>query len=318
MSIVLFLLRRLLSTALVLLAASVVVFSILHLVPGDPARAMVGPLGSEEAVAHIRTRLGLDKPIAEQYVRWLSHAIRGDLGESILLNQPVSTLLAERLPVTALLSGYALFLALLLSIPGSILSATRKGKPADYAARFVALIGVAMPSFWIGLMLILFFGLYLRVLPVLGYVSPEVSLVDHVRHMVLPAIALGAGYAALIFEMNRSSLIEVLEQDYIRTARAAGIPERIVVSKYAMRNALIPTVTVIGIQIGFLISSGVLVESVFAIPGLGRLLINAVLSRDYPLIQGCMLVVVFAFLVVNLTVDALYAVIDPRTRRREE
>jgi peptide/nickel transport system permease protein len=310
-----FLLAKLVWTVFVLFGSSVLIFGLLHLVPGDPARAMLGPLGTPEAVATLRERLGLDEPLPYQYVRWLSHALRGDLGTSILLNQSVTTLLRDRLTITLTLSLYALAFALFVALPASVISATRKNTSLDYLGRLIALIGVAMPSFWLGLMLILFFSVYLRILPVFGYIAPTVDFVDHLRHMVLPAVALGAAYSALIFEMNRSSLIEVLEQDYIRTARAGGLPGHIVLFKYAMRNALVPTITVIGIQVGYLMSGALLVEAVFAIPGMGRLLVNGVLSRDYPVVQGAMLVTVLIFVVANLAVDVLYAVIDPRIGR---
>ena len=309
-----FVLTRVAWTAFVLVGASLVIFFILHVVPGDPARAMLGPLGTPEAVATLRRQLGLDQPLAHQYYLWITRALSGDLGRSILLSQSVSSLLGERLQVTLILSGYALLFAILIAIPASVVSATRRNTLADYAGRFVALIGLAMPGFWLGLMLILFFGVYLGILPVFGYVPPGTDLIAHWRHILLPAVALGAAYSALIMEMNRSSLIEVLEQDYIRTARAGGLTERRVLLKYAMRNALIPTITVIGIQIGYLMSGALVVEAVFAVPGMGRLLVNAVLSRDYPLVQGGMLVTVLIFVVANLTVDLLYTVIDPRVR----
>ena len=309
-----FLLTRLAWTIFVLIGASLVIFFILHVVPGDPARAMLGPLGTPEAIETLRRQLGLDQPLVTQYYLWISRALSGDLGHSILLSQSVSSLLGERLQITLILSGYALVFAILIAIPASIISATRRNTVADYAGRFIALVGLAMPGFWLGLMLILFFGVYLGILPVFGYVAPGEDFGEHLRHIVLPAIALGAAYSALIMEMNRSSLIEVLEQDYIRTARASGLTERRVLLKYAMRNALIPTITVIGIQIGYLMSGALVVEAVFAIPGMGRLLVNAVLSRDYPLVQGGMLATVVIFVVANLTVDFLYTIIDPRVR----
>ena len=309
-----FLVSRLVWTIFVLVGASLVIFFILQVVPGDPARAMLGPLGTPDAIETLRRQLGLNEPLHHQYYLWITRALSGDLGQSILLSQSVASLIGERLQVTLILSGYALVFAILIAIPASIISATRRNTLADYAGRFVALVGLAMPGFWLGLMLILFFGVYLRVLPVFGYVAPGEDFVQHLRHIVLPAIALGAAYSALIMEMNRSSLIEVLEQDYIRTARAGGLRERRVLMKYAMRNALIPTITVIGIQIGYLMSGALVVEAVFAIPGMGRLLVNAVLSRDYPLVQGCMLVTVLIFVIANLTVDMLYTVIDPRVR----
>jgi len=311
-----FLLAKLLWTVFVLFGSSLLIFGLMHLVPGDPARAMLGPLGTPDAVAALREKLGLDDSVFQQYTTWISHAVRGDLGESILLNQSVSSLLAQRLPITLALSFYALIFALFVALPASVISATRKNSLLDYGARLTALIGVAMPSFWLGLMLILLFAVKLGVLPVFGYVSLREDPVEHLRHMVLPAVTLGAAYSALIYEMNRSSLIEVLQQDYIRTAHASGIPSRLVLFKYAFRNALVPTITVIGIQIGYLMSGALLVEAVFAIPGMGRLLVNGVLSRDYPVVQGAMLVTVLIFVFANLAVDMLYTVIDPRIGRK--
>jgi peptide/nickel transport system permease protein len=310
-----FLLAKLIWTVFVLFGSSLLIFGLMHLVPGDPARAMAGTLGTPDVVAALRVKLGLNDPLPVQYFRWLTNALQGDLGDSILLNQSVASLLGERLPTTLTLSLYALVFALLVALPASVISATRKNTSLDYLGRLIALIGVAMPSFWLGLMLILFFSVYLGVLPVFGYVSPWDGFGEHFKHMVLPAITLGAAYSALIYEMNRSSLIEVLQQDYIRTARAGGIPGKIVLFKYAFRNALVPTVTVIGIQIGYLMSGALLVEAVFAIPGMGRLLINGVLARDYPVVQGTMLVTVLIFVFANLAVDILYTVIDPRIGR---
>jgi peptide/nickel transport system permease protein len=310
-----FLLAKLLWTVFVLFGSSLLIFGLMHLVPGDPARAMLGPLGTPDAVATLREQLGLNDSIPRQYLHWLSHALRGDLGESILLNQSVSSLLTERLPITLTLSVYALVFALCVALPASVISATRKNSLLDYGSRLTALIGVAMPSFWLGLMLILLFSVKLGVLPVFGYVPLREDPMEHWRHMVLPAITLGAAYSALIYEMNRSSLIEVLQQDYIRTAHASGLPSRLVLFKYAFRNALVPTITVIGIQVGYLMSGALLVEAVFAIPGMGRLLVNGVLSRDYPVVQGAMLVTVFIFVFANLAVDMLYTVIDPRIGR---
>jgi peptide/nickel transport system permease protein len=311
-----FLLAKLLWTVFVLFGSSLLIFGLMHLVPGDPARAMVGPLGTPEAVAELREKLGLNDSVPRQYVHWLSHAVQGDLGDSILLNQSVSSLLTERLPITLALSIYALTFALMVAIPASVISATRKNSLLDFGARLTALIGVAMPSFWLGLMLILLFSVKLGVLPVFGYVPLREDPIAHWRHMVLPTVTLGAAYSALIYEMNRSSLIEVLQQDYIRTAHASGIPSRLVLFKYAFRNALVPTITVIGIQVGYLMSGALLVEAVFAIPGMGRLLVNGVLARDYPVVQGAMLVTVFVFVLANLAVDMLYTIVDPRIGRR--
>lgn len=307
-----FVLRRICWTLFILIASTVVIFGILRVIPGDPARAMLGPEATPDAIAVLRAQLGLDEPLIAQYAIWVSHAIRGDLGQSIALSQSVVSLLAERLPITLLLSLYALVFAVLIAIPVSVISATHRHTVLDHGPRFVALLGLAMPSFWLGIMLVLVFGLWLQVLPVYGYASPSDGIIEHLQHVLLPAVALGLAYAAMIMETNRTGLIEVLHQDYIRTARAAGLSNRLILYKYALRNALVPTVTVIGVQIGYLMSGAVVVESVFAIPGMGRLLVNAVLSRDYPVVQGVMLVTVTIFSITNLVVDLLYTVIDPR------
>jgi peptide/nickel transport system permease protein len=313
-----FLARRLAMLTIVSFGASIVVFASMRILPGDPARAMLGMTATPEALAALRRDLGLDQPLLDQYLSWLGSALQGDLGTSIRLGQSVTSRILQSLPVTFLLGVYALAFALLLSIPASIISATRKNSAADYGSRLVALLGLSMPSFWIGLMLILLFAVSLNVLPAFGYVPPWEDPWDHVRHMILPTIALGAGYAALVYEQNRNSLIDVLAQDHIRTARASGLPERLVLLKYAMRNASIVTITVIGVQVGFLMSGAVVVESVFAIPGLGRLLVDAVTNRDYPLVQGAMIVTVGIFVVVNLAVDVIYSIIDPRIGHAHE
>ncbi|GLS35553.1 peptide ABC transporter permease [Mesorhizobium tianshanense] len=312
---VLYLAKRLGWMLFILFGSTVVIFLVIHVIPGDPARAMLGPQGTPEAVETLRRELGLNDPLWQQYLIWVGRALTGNLGHSILLSKSVLELLGERVTTTLLLSLYALILAVLIALPISVMSATRRNTIGDHVGRLVVLIGLAMPSFWFGLMLMLLFSVRLGWLPVFGYVSPLDDLGQHFSHMVLPAVALGSGYAAMIMETTRNSLVDVLNQDYIRTARAGGLAERLVLWKYAMRNALIPTVTVIGIQIGYLMSGAIVIENLFAIPGIGRLMVNAVLSRDYPVVQGTMLTVVFVFAFANLCVDLLCAAIDPRTAR---
>lgn len=311
-----YVLERIAWALLVLLGSSVLIFLIMHVIPGDPAQAMLGPEGTPEAVETLRRQLGLDQPLWWQYYHWISRALVGDLGQSILLSQSVLSLLVERLPVTLALSFYALALAVLIALPASMISATRPGSVADNTGRFAALFGLAMPNFWLGLVLVLIFSVHLRWFPVFGYVPFFEDPVRHFSHLVIPVVSLGAGYAAMILETSRNSLIEVLRQDYVRTARAGGLSERRVLWKYALRNALIPIITVIGIQVGYLMSGAVIIENVFAIPGMGRLLVNAVLSRDYPVVQGAMLVIVLIFSLANLVVDLLCMSIDPRVARR--
>jgi peptide/nickel transport system permease protein len=311
-----YVLERIAWALLVLLGSSVLIFLIMHVIPGDPAQAMLGPEGTPEAVETLRRQLGLDQPLWWQYYHWISRALVGDLGQSILLSQSVLSLLVERLPVTLALSFYALALAVFIALPASMISATRPGSVADNTGRFAALFGLAMPNFWLGLVLVLIFSVHLRWFPVFGYVPFFEDPARHFSHLVIPVVSLGAGYAAMILETSRNSLIEVLRQDYVRTARAGGLSERRVLWKYALRNALIPIITVIGIQVGYLMSGAVIIENVFAIPGMGRLLVNAVLSRDYPVVQGAMLVIVLIFSLANLVVDLLCMSIDPRVARR--
>jgi peptide/nickel transport system permease protein len=299
-------------TAIVLLGATLVVFVIMRLVPGDPARAALGAQATPQAVKDLHAQLGLDRPFISQYWTWLTDAVHGDLGRSIMLTDPVSTLLRERLGVTVQLAALALLFSLVVAIPASLVSARWKGALADRVSRFVALTGIAIPSFWLALLLILAFH---AVLPVYGYAPWSAGVWPHLSHLLLPAIALGAGHAALIFEVNRVGLIEALQEEYVRTARAHGISERRIYLRYALRNAFLPTLTVIGVQAGYLLGGAMLVETVFAIPGMGRLLITAVIGRDYPLVQGGVLVTVVIFVVTNLVVDSLYTAVDPRVRR---
>jgi peptide/nickel transport system permease protein len=303
---------RLAQTAAVILAATLAVFLMVHVVPGDPARAALGAQASPQAVRELHQQLGLDRPLLAQYGSWLWNALHGDLGQSIMLTEPVTSLIRQRLGVTAELSGLALFGSLIIAIPASAISARWRGRSADRFTRLIVLAGIAVPSFWLAILLILLFH---SVLPVFGSVPISDGLWPHFSHLILPAFALAAGHVALIFEVNRVGMIESMQDEYIRTARAHGISERRVYLGYALRNALLPTTTVVGLQVGYLLGGAMLIETVFAIPGMGRLLIAAVIGRDYPLVQGGVLVTVVIFVVVNLLVDAAYSVIDPRVRR---
>lgn len=302
----------LVQTLVVLLGATFVVFLIMRLVPGDPARAALGAQASPQAVKELHAQLGLDRPFLVQYGTWLTNALHGDLGHSIMLTDPVTQLIAQRLGITAEIAALALIISLVVAIPASLVAARWKGALADRLSRLGALAGIAIPSFWLALLLVLAFH---SVLPIYGYVPLSAGLWPHISHLLLPAVALGAGHAALIFEINRVGLIEAVQEEYVRTARAAGISERRIYLRYALRNAFLPTLTVIGVQAGYLLGGAMLVETVFAIPGLGRLIIGAVTARDYPLVQGGVLVTVMIFVAVNLVVDSLYAVVDPRVRR---
>ncbi len=298
--------KRVLLSLPVLLGVSVVVFVAIRLIPGDPAQLMAGQAATEEVVRQIRQSLGLDQPLPVQYLYFLRNVVRGDLGRSLFNGAPVVEELGQRFPRTVRLALASMAVASLIGIPAGILAATRRLTWVDTAVMVVALVGVSMPVFWLGLNLILVFSVRLQWFPAFGY--------ETWRHLVLPSITLGAASAAVVARMTRSAMLEVLGQDYIRTARAKGLSERAVVNRHALRNALIPVVTILGLQLGTLLSGAVLTETVFAWPGVGRLLVDAVLARDYPIIQGTTLLIAATFVALNLAVDLLYGLLDPRIR----
>lgn len=301
-----YVLKRALLALPVLLGVSVVVFVAIRLIPGDPAQIMAGQAATEEVVRQIRQSLGLDQPLPVQYLYFLRNVVRGDLGRSLFNGAPVVEELGQRFPRTVRLALASMVVASLIGIPAGILAATRHLSWLDTLVMLVALVGVSMPVFWLGLNLILVFSVRLQWLPAFGY--------ETWRHLLLPSVTLGAASAAIVARMTRSSMLEVLGQDYIRTARAKGLAERVVVNRHALRNALIPVVTVLGLQLGTLLSGAVLTETVFAWPGIGRLLVDAVLARDYPIIQGATLLIAATFVALNLAVDLLYGLLDPRIR----
>lgn len=309
-----YLMRRLGTTMIVIAGISFAVFLIVHLIPGDPARIMLGINADQSQIEALQKRLGLDKSLFTQYGYWIRSALQGKLGSSILTGQAVSAALKDRLPVTLSLAGVALLIALLISLPAGIIAAVKRHTWPSHAITIASQIGVATPDFWLGILLILVFSLWLRLLPSFGYVSPSESVSSWLVHLILPATSLGLINASLITRFVRSAMIEVLGEDYISVARAKGLPERLVVIRHALRNALIPVVTVVGLQLGSLISGVVVIEVVFALPGLGRLAFDAVTRRDYPMLQGAVLVVALSFALINLLVDFLYAYIDPRVR----
>ncbi len=290
----------------VLLGVSVVVFAAIRLIPGDPAQLMAGQAATQEVVAEIRQSLGLDQPLPVQYLYFLRNALRGDLGRSLFNGVPVVEELGQRFPRTVRLALASMLVASLIGIPAGILAATRRQSWTDTAVMAAALVGVSMPVFWLGLNLILVFSVRLAWFPVFGH--------ETWRHLVLPSVTLGTASAAIVARMTRSAMLEVLGQDYVRTARAKGLAERVVVNRHALRNALIPVVTILGLQLGTLLSGAVLTETVFAWPGIGRLLVEAVLARDYPVIQGTTLLIATTFVVLNVAVDVLYGLLDPRIR----
>lgn len=310
-----FLRRRLLAVVPLLLLVTSMVFSLVLLLPGDPAVALVGMEdASEEKLAAIRERLGLNRPLIVQYGSWLGRLAQGDLGESLRTGQPVTEAIRARAPVTLGLALAATAFGLLVGVPLAVAAAHRRGGLVDAAASGLAAFGVAVPNFWLGSMFVLVLALHLRWLPATGYVSPFESAGDAFRHLLLPTLTLGASAVAEVTRQLRSSLGEVLAADYVKTARAKGLAEARVVAKHAMRPALIPVVTVAGLTISRLVSNTVVVESIFALPGLGRLNLEAVLTRDFPMLQGAVLVTVLSVIVVNVLSDLLYGFIDPRIR----
>jgi len=309
-----YLARRLMYLLPVMLVVVSIVFLLIHLIPGDPAAVMAGADSTPDDVARMRNVMGLDRPLYEQYGRWLFRTIQGDLGRSIFLERPVTTAIAERLEPTVLLTIFSLIVALIIGLPAGVLSGAHPNTWLDKGMMVVAMLGVSIPAFWLGLNLIYLFAYKLRLFPPGNYVSLSTSIPGGFYYMLLPSLSLGFGQSALIARMVRSCMLEVLAQDYIRTARAKGLSEKIVVYVHALRNAMVPTSTVIGMTIAVLMGGAVITETVFNIAGVGRLVVSSVLRRDYPVIQGVILFIALVYVVVNILVDVLYCLIDPRIR----
>jgi peptide/nickel transport system permease protein len=306
--------RRFLGIAAVLVIVAVLVFLITRLAPGDPAAVMLGDQATPDDVAKLRAVYGLDKPIITQFFLWLGQIAHGNLGESIFLQRPVTQALWERAEPTGLLTLLSLGIALLIGLPCGIVSAVFRGKWIDQVFTGVAMLGASVPSFWFGLILMQLFAVRLGWFPVAGYGDPGVGLLERMYHLVLPSTVLGVLNSALIIRFTRASMLDVLGDDYIRTARATGLSETRVVLRHALRNALIPVLTVIGLTAALLLGGAVVTETVFGLPGIGNLVVSAVLRRDYPVIQGALLVIAAMYVLVNLTIDVLYLVIDPRVK----
>ncbi|MEL6837815.1 MAG: ABC transporter permease [Pseudomonadota bacterium] len=310
-----YILRRLVGALLVMLAVSTLVFFMIRLVPGDPIAAMLADAGSEEARAAMIRRLGLDQPVIVQFGYWFSNMLQGDLGNSIYgSNQPVMTILREALPRTLSLAFISFVIAIIIAVPAGIIAATRKNSAADVGVSFFAFLGLSMPDFWLAIILIIIFAANLQWLPAIGYAPLSDGFWPWLSHLILPGIAIGTGFSAIIARMIRSSMLEVMQADYMRTAASKGLTQRIILIQHALPNALIPVITVIGIAFALLISGAVVVENVFSIKGLGRVLIQGIQNRDYPVVQGAVLLISAFFVLTNLVVDLLYAVIDPRIR----
>jgi peptide/nickel transport system permease protein len=311
-----YLARRLLLLVPVLVGVSIVIFGVLHLSPGDPAEIMLGSQATQEDLARLRASLGLNEPLPVQYAHWMAHVVRGDLGRSIWMKRPVLPEVLGRLGATLLLTGTALLLS---TIGGLALGVSSAAWPRSLLDRFSAvasLFGASMPSFWLGIVLMVVFALWLGWLPASGMFAPYGGggVGDLLSHLILPAVTLAAASITIIARLTRSTMLETLGQDYVRTARAKGVAEGGVLLRHGLKNALIPIVTVVGVQAGYLLGGAVLTETVFAWPGVGTLMVQGILARDFPLVQGCVLVVALAFAVINLGVDLLYAWLDPRIR----
>jgi peptide/nickel transport system permease protein len=327
-----YIIKRLLQIIPVILGVTLIAFALIHLAPGDPVRTMLGQHATQQEIDEIRAKYGLDQPLYVQYFIWLGDVLKGDLGRSILSHEQVTTEIASRFPNTIELAIAAMIFAILIGVVAGIISATKQYSVADYSVMGIALFGISMPVFWLGIMLMMIFGVFLGWLPIGGRIDlllpfqritgfmvfdsvitlNGAALISVLQHLLLPAIALGTIPMAIIARTTRSSMLEVLRQDFIRTERAKGLSERKVIYKHAIRNAMVPVVTVIGLNFGLLLSGAILTETVFSWPGVGRLVVDAVYARDYPLVIGCILVFALVFVIVNLITDILYTYIDPR------
>jgi peptide/nickel transport system permease protein len=305
---------RVLALAPMLLALSIASFALVHVIPGDPALVMMGGEGTTQAVEELRRQLGLDRPLHVRYLEWLGKIVRGDLGESLYNKTRVSEELLWRMPTTLALVTLALLFSIGIGVPAGLLSASFRNSWIDHAARLLTLVSLSLPSFWLGLMLIILFSLWLDLLPIVGYEPITRGFWRAIPFLILPSLALGTYLAALLTRLTRSSMLEVLNQDYVRTARAKGLGSRMVLMRHALRNALIPIVTVIGINVGILLGGSAVIETVFVLPGVGQLVVRSLYNRDLPVIQGLILYVAVIYVLVNLLVDVIYTYLDPRLR----
>ena len=306
--------RRVIQTFVVLIIVTFIVFLLLYLIPGDPARTMLGIEASAQDVAAFRSQLGLDRPMMVQFGSWLFHVLQGDLGRSIQFHQPVSHLISTRLPVTIYIGILALILSAILGVGAGVISAVRRGTVLDQAITVFANLGVAVPVFWLGILGIYLFALQLGWLPVQGYTSPFENLASSLQQIIMPVLCLAMVPLATLARQSRSAMLEVIQQDYIRTAWSKGLKERRIIIHHALRNAMIPIVTVLGFSVRYVVSGSVLIETVFNIPGMGRLIVSGVFNKDFILVQGCVLIVALAIAITNVAVDISYAFIDARIR----
>ena len=311
-----YLVRRIAIIVPTLFFVSLIIFGLQQLLPGDPALALAGEQRDPQVIAFLRTKYHLDEPLPVRYALWLGGVVHGDLGDSVRINRPVRDLVLEKLPVTAELASLALLIALQIGIPAGVISAVRSGGIVDYAANVFALWGVSTPNFWLGFLLIIVFSVDLGILPASGYVSPREDLGRNLATMIMPAFVLGNAIAAVMMRHTRSAMLEILQMDYVRTARAKGLAEPVVVLRHALRNALIPLITLGALEFGTLLSGAVLTEQIFTIPGFGKLFVDAVFNRDYAVVQGVVLFTATAYIVLNLLADVAYFIANPRLRAR--
>ncbi|HEX7329064.1 MAG TPA: ABC transporter permease [Casimicrobiaceae bacterium] len=309
-----FIARRVATIVPTLVFVSMLIFGLQQLLPGDPAKVLAGEEQDPAVIAHLRATMHLDQPLPVRYLYWMRGVLHGDLGESQRSQQPVTTLIAEKLPVTVELACLAIVIALAIGIPAGVVAAVKRGTSWDYGASVFALWGLSTPNFWLGIMLILLFSVTLGWLPASGYVSPFENLRANLAAMIMPAFVLGNAIAAVLMRHTRSAMLQVLSQEYVRTARAKGASERAVILKHALRNALIPIITLGALEFGTLLSGAVLTEQVFTIPGFGKLIVDAVFNRDYAVVQGVVLVTATAYIVLNFAADVAYAIVNPRIR----
>jgi len=309
-----FIIRRILISLVVLFVITLVVFTSQRLLPGDPVRVWAGEEQDPNTLDYYRHKYGLDRPIPMQYLTWLGLALQGDLGHSIRTGIAVRAEILRRLPITIELSLLALSIAIVIAVPAGVLSATRKGTYWDYLSSAAALVGLSVPHFWLGILLILWFAVQLHWLPASGYVSPFENVHENLRRMILPAFVLGTGFTAVLMRQVRSSLLEVLQAEYVRTARSKGLSEGPVILKHALRNALIPAVTVLGLQAGALLSGAIVTEQVFVIPGFGKYSLDGVFTRDYAQVQAVVMVTALGYLLINLLIDITYSLLNPKIR----
>lgn len=307
--------KRLIVAVPMLIGSSIIVFMILRLVPGDPASAVLGADATPQLVRQVREQLGLDHPIYAQYVSWLGGVLHGSFGHDYISDQSIASELASRLPVTMELAGLAFLISAACAIPLGVFAAVHFGRPTDRSVQVISAVGVAVPNFVLGIMGILVFSLALGLVPSSGFVPLSQSVAGNLHSLILPAAALAAGLAGVLTRITRATMVEVLDTDYIRFARARGVRQSSLVFKHALRNAAIPIVTVAGLQLGYLLGATVIIEQVFSIPGVGQLVVQAMLNRDYPVVQACVLVFVVAFVIVNLAADLAYTVLNPKLRR---